>query len=371
MKHRTLLIVLLAALLMLAILPVAAQEQGMARVRIGYFAFDPRENETYIDGERASFDPSWAHAEWAVVPWWADEIQVGTETPYFDVPSGVHSFAFVPSGDRLDSAVLEAEAMEFKPGHVYSLALVGQLELDDLKLMVVDETEAFTGVDPAANYRGILVHNIAGAPPVEVTANGDTVIENLQYREIATYTTPAGYPAYTIVSTVGDEPIKLFEYFNYCDSLNSELVAMIGTFPGEPGSDIFRAFDFGYPEELTVVDGGAVTIGDTLAGEVPAITQRVAYNLSLESDASVNLYVKATGSKTLDSVGSDFFDPMVYVYDSSGSLLFWNDNQSFESYSDNSGLEAISLKAGDYTIQVGGWADLNAGPYELVVERAE
>lgn len=57
--------------------------------------------------------------------------------------------------------------------------------------------------------------------------------------------------------------------------------------------------------------------------------------------------------KTDDSViwWTAAFDSMVYVYDSSGSLLFWNDD--VETWNSDAGLEAISLKAGDYTIQVG------------------
>jgi hypothetical protein len=97
----------------------------------------------------------------------------------------------------------------------------------------------------------------------------------------------------------------------------------------------------------------------------------VAYTLSLDSDTRLNIDVVSTGLRTADSIQSGLFDPMYYVYDSSGRLLFWNDERSAEDGTPNAGLEGVSLKAGVYTIHVGGFTDLIAGPYRLVVASAE
>lgn len=371
MKHNTLLTVLLATLLILAIMPAAAQEEtGVARVRIGYFAFDPRENDTYMNSEPVSFS---FKSGWAEVLWEAGlpGLRTETTTPYIDVPGGFHSFAFVEGGGSLDAAFLGPITVEFKPGHMYSLALVGQKERNNVNLLMVDETEAFAGIDPEANYRGLWVHNIAGAPPLQFTVDGDVLVDNLHYGQIATLTYPVGLHL-TAISTVGDEPTVLFTSGDTEEPRYCELVALSGTYPGEVGSDIFEDWNWAYPGELTVVDQGTVAIGDTLDGEVPAIMQRVAYTLHLNNDTSLDISVHGTSLRTADSIFyPDYFDPMFYVYDSTGSLLFWNDEQSTQDGAASAALEGVTLKAGDYTIEVGGFTDLIAGPYRLVVERAE
>ena len=82
-----------------------------------------------------------------------------------------------------------------------------------------------------------------------------------------------------------------------------------------------------------------------------------------------------TGPRTADSVGSDLFDPMLFIYDVQGSLLYWNDEGPGLSMhkggvASDAGLTAVSLNAGVYAIQVAGYGDLNVGPYALIVRKA-
>lgn len=118
-----------------------------------------------------------------------------------------------------------------------------------------------------------------------------------------------------------------------------------------------------YISEMTFTDGGTVAVGDTIAGEIAERGIRMGYNLTLEADATLNFYANAAYAHS--------FDPVLYVCDAQGDVLFWNDELNFEDEGIfNAGLEGIALPAGSYTIVVSGFSH-RTGSYELVVESAE
>jgi predicted dienelactone hydrolase len=136
------------------------------------------------------------------------------------------------------------------------------------------------------------------------------------------------------------------------------------------GIDEAAVIDPQYFEEITFIDSGTVAVGDTVAGEIADMGTRMGYALSLDADTFLNLYANATGPRTNDRSGARF-DPVLYVLDGQGDVLFWNDevthDDDFQGIWD-AGLDGIELTAGSYTIVVGGFHA--TGPYELVVASA-
>jgi hypothetical protein len=381
-RKRVFFVLLIAALIVpaLAILPFAgAQEkaEGTARVRIGYFAFDPREFDTFIDGERASFGASWEKAGW--LAWTHPDpsysyIVCCVTTPYIDFSSGVHSFAFAPKGEGLDAAVFGPQEVTFEAGHVYSLPIIGEIDDHSLNVLVIDETEVFSDADLSADFMGIVVHDLKGAPPVDVRATLNEEAVKVEYGQFVADWWPGGSMLYDQMSTTGDQPITLFSFTTPpLPAGISDLDAFIGAYPGERGKDYFLAFNWGHPGEITVIDGGAVAVGDTVPGKLAEVAQRVKYTLTLEADMILNIYANATGASTAGYGAGGMFDPSLYVYDAQGNLLWWNEELSWEddlAGKYDAGLEEIALTAGVYAIEVGSANDLTAGPYELIVQSA-
>jgi hypothetical protein len=355
----------------------AQEEAGTARVRIGYFAFDPREFDTFIDGEPAPFGASWEKAGWLA---WSHPdpsysyIVCCVTTPYIDFSSGVHSFAFAPKGEGLGAAVLGPQEVTFEAGHVYSLPIIGEMDEDSLSLLVIDETEAFSEADLSADFMIVAVHDIAGMPSVDAKATVSGEATHLEYGQFMTGWWTGGRMLSIHVSTAGDQPTTLFSFSTVLVPAGiSDLEAYMGSYPGERGKDYFFAFNWGNPGEITVIDGGTVAVGDEISGEVAEVAQRVKYSLTLEADMVLNTYANATGTSTAGYASGGMFDPALYVYDAQGNLVWWNNEISWEddlAGKYDAGLEGIALAAGVYSIEVGSANDLTSGPYKLIVESA-
>jgi hypothetical protein len=377
------LVIVSLALPALAISPFAgAQESaGLVRVRIGYFAFDPTQYDTLIDGELMP-GGGWKEGSWLFFypeqdhPW---VIWCCSATPFLNFPSGVHEFAFAPKGEGPDAVIFGPREVTFEDGHRYSLAVVGEIEDNSLNLLVIDETAAFAEADPGASFMATYVHDIQGAPPVRFRAGAHLLAENLEYDQFATAWLPGGSPSlYLMVSTPGNQYEQLLGFDSGpLPSGISTFEAIIGSYPGDWGTDYSYVSNWWYVGDITVNDGGTVAVGDTIAGEIPAVGTRVQYTLTLDADASLNLYANATGPRT-DGVSETTFDPALYVYDAQGRSLFWNDEITYKDDAINdttlgifdAGLERIDLAAGVYTIEVGAALDFVSGPYELIVESA-
>jgi hypothetical protein len=131
-----------------------------------------------------------------------------------------------------------------------------------------------------------------------------------------------------------------------------------------------------FSREVMFLEGGTAAVGDVIVGEIPDVGNRVEYSLTLDADAPVNFYARATGTATNDESGAAF-DPVLYVRDAQGEVLVWNDDFTV-TYRDkhddlanfDAGLEGLTLPAGSYTIIVNGYGR-STGRYELVVESAD
>ncbi len=372
---RVFVILSVLALLALAITPLAAQDE--ARVRIGYFAFNPSEYDTYIDGELASFSPGWSKVGWNTPLIFLPEYRFDSATPYLAFDRGVHSLAFVPTGEDIGSAILGPQDVTFEAGHHYSLAVIGEMADDSLSLLTIDETEAFKGVDPGNNFMDVVVHDILGAPPIDIIMGEEVVVDNLEYGEWAVYISSEEFSAFAVY-TAEDQPTLLFQLDpSAAQHRICALSVLTGSYPGEVGKDIFWDYNWNYAGEVVLDAGGEAAVGDALAGKIEAPTHRVAYMLNLDTDAVLDIFALATGPRTEDSNGFGLFDPILHIYDERGNLLFWSDDgvgvsqhKGGEAGAADAALAAISLNAGVYSVQVAGFSDLGAGPYALIIRES-
>jgi hypothetical protein len=370
------LFILVFTVLIVVVFPfvVMAQDADTARIRIGYFAFDPRTVDTYIDGEIASFSDGWAHIRWNESPFPMFQlIRTKFTTPYVRLPAGPRSFAFVPKGEDLDSAILGPIEVVLEADHTVALAIVGHN--DDFDLVVSDETVALAGADPNDHFIFNFVHNLWDGPPVDEAVNNQLTIENLAYGNLVTTIKPAG-SAYSSITATGDRSIVFLSGAAKAIPGISNFAALFGEYPGTPGVDYFITYDWDYTGEVTVLDAGSVVVGDELSGTIEEIAQRVRYTLILEDDAALNIYARATGDRYPDSWDEGPFDSSLVIYDADGSLLFWNDElivtdntrRTLDAF--DAGLEGVSLTAGNYIVEVAGAVDIIVGPYRLIIESA-
>jgi hypothetical protein len=124
---------------------------------------DAGDLDLYIDGLKA-----------------VDALTFADVSGYFSLPSGMHSFDFVPAGGSLDDAILSALDVNIMPGTAYELATVG--EGGDLELLVspVDLSPLPPGEGtPLQNTRVRAIHAVASAPAVDVSIIGDDIAEKI------------------------------------------------------------------------------------------------------------------------------------------------------------------------------------------------
>lgn len=365
------------AIIVLSGVSLSGQARGasdeVARLRIGYFAFDPEDFNTYVDGELFPFATHIVNSGWSVPCF---SIRCNTASPFFDFPDGIHSFAFAPQGKSLEAAILGPKEVKLEAGHAYSLAIVGSIDAHNLDLLVIDDTQILAGTDLKTAFVGILVNNIAGISAFEIEMG--TNKELVRYGQFVGNLYTVGRPvSFTVYSTSGDQRKTLFPMNSVpLPAGVSDFGAMFGSYPGTYDKDYFYTANWGYLGKITIVNGGAIAVGSEATGEIAAVTQRMRYTLTLAADTVLNIYASGTGQRNKDTVllGVTTFDPAVYVFDAKGKLLVWNDHVSFAAYSAGkveAKLEGITLKAGTYRIEVGGSFDLVSGPFKLNVEAAK
>jgi hypothetical protein len=378
MLNRRLFMMLMIVVLVLpplAIVPFTeAQEEGVgaARVRIGYFAFDPKDYESYVDGEIFPFATQLVNTGW-LLP--VDTFCVNTASPFFDFSDGIHSFAFVPKGKSLENAILGPKDVTLEAGHVYSLAIVGSLDAGDLDLLVIDDTQILAGTDPQTAFVQILVNNVAGIPAFEVEEGADKNAVGYGQFSAKLYATDSPI-LFSVYAEMQGQRNSLFDMGSFMPSGGiSDFGAMFGTYPGVLNEGYFYAVNWGNLQEITVIDGGTIDVGSEVAGKIAEVAQRVRYTVTLTADTTLTITASGTGQRYVDisMMGVTTFDPALYVFDAEGKLLDWRDDISLEAVIagiTDAKLEEIALKAGTYWIEVGSSYDQVSGPFKLVVESA-
>ena len=94
-----------------------------ARARLAQLALDAPDLEIFVNGER--YDPG------GLFP-------AGLVSTFEAFPAGTYSLAMAPEGAGLKGAVVGPTDLTLEAGHVYTVAVVGQLADKDMQFLVVD-----------------------------------------------------------------------------------------------------------------------------------------------------------------------------------------------------------------------------------------
>jgi hypothetical protein len=316
------------------------------RVRLAQFAVDAPELEIFVDDVLY------------VAPDGSTHVPPGSVSTHVQFPAGSYRVALSPVDAGAEGAVVGPEAFAFEAGHTYTLAVVGQFADDDVRFQLIDETEAFP--DVATISSRILVHNLKGAPNIDMIADGEIIISDLAYGEVATADQPIGSIETILFTAAGEPETVIFQGgLPIWHRGTTYLLALSGNYPGEPGTDYFPIPAIVYMGDITTVDGGSIALGDELEGEVTAPGERVSYTLELEEEAVVNILLTALADSSLDAY--------VRLYDADGNLLVENDELDFIDEPTDAGITDYTLAAGSYTLEVASWGDAFPGTYVLSV----
>jgi len=139
------------------------------------------------------------------------------------------------------------------------------------------------------------------------------------------------------------------------------LFAASGTYPGEPGQDMFLYAIPTFKGELAVTDGGNLEVRMPVEGTL-RIGERIRYALTLDDDATINITLSASEGSPLDSY--------VRIYNADRELLAENDEIDFEDDALDAGVSGYLLMAGEYWIEVSSYRDASSGIYLLTVVMA-
>lgn len=148
---------------------------------------------------------------------------------YVDVSTGAHSLTIAsddPEAPNSKSADFEAQA-----GHRYTVvALTTDAEYTAFEIRVVDETRLMAGL-PEGDLPVIVVHNIVGGPPLDISINDERVISRLEFGDSAAFSSPVG--AYHAAAASSDDPNAFVYEADYTGLVHTNtLGALIGTAPG-------------------------------------------------------------------------------------------------------------------------------------------
>ncbi|MBN1966283.1 MAG: DUF4397 domain-containing protein [Anaerolineae bacterium] len=320
-----------------------------ASVRIAHFALDAPRLQDVLDGV-----PVAGHKP----------VAAGHVSAYVELASGAHTLAFVQMGQNTSIPIIAPLDVTLAPDHSYTAAIIGSLRDGDLGVVLIDETEAFRGIDTDAVPSLIVAHNITDAPALDVIVNGVTLISGLEYGAYMALEAPPGPLDTFQVTTSGASHVVLIAvtepYPKAFEPGTTWLFGLLGTYPGVYGED------YGYipaPAHLggtTIIEGGPIEIGEQVVVTMPAPGHHARYTLSIPADMLADI--------TMNGTGEGFLDAYLRVYDAQGALVFENDEVSDTDTTNDAGLIAVWLPAGTYTIEAGTWNDAFAGTYILQIQ---
>jgi hypothetical protein len=157
-----------AALAAMMALPAGAfaQDEEMAKVRVGHFSPDAPAVDVYANGG-------------AIL----SGVEFGQLSEYLEVPGGTYTIEVVAAGaDPADGAVIGPVDLDFAAGTMTTVAATNVLESIEAQVLA----DAPVPQDGIAQVR--VIHYSADAPGVDIALDGgDVVVENLEYPNAAGY----------------------------------------------------------------------------------------------------------------------------------------------------------------------------------------
>jgi hypothetical protein len=289
-------------------------------------------------------------------------IGVGDVLGYIDLAGGTYTFSFVIDGQRLNQPVIEQIGVRVQIGHEYTLAAVGSVAGDDLRLALIDETALLAGIDQEAGAAHIVIHNLPEVGSIAALADDEAVIDDLPYGEAAAFGIAAEVDSLTIVDAAAPDEV-LAEVAIEADTPPGVrwLHALTRDSPTLSTSGVVLYSAARLMRQETSLEAETIAVGEEVPVTLDLAGQRVRLELRLDEDAVIDIVM----------TGGPGTDAYLYVYDDTGALIAENDEISFQDAGFDAGLFALDLAAGAYVIEAASWNDAYPGRYTLSVSAAD
>lgn len=135
---------------------------GVTSIRFAHFSPDAPFFDVYVDGERFG-DLS---------------LDFGEASEWSEFVPGTYRIALVPGEGGVADALIGPSEFEIEPGQWYTIALIGFVATDSLQAQVLLEDYSEIA---AGETRLSFLHAIENAPPVDVYANQNALLEFVSY----------------------------------------------------------------------------------------------------------------------------------------------------------------------------------------------
>jgi len=159
--HKSWILLVVVALLLIAAGTVSAQEADSAFVRFGHFSVDADEVDVYVDGEVA-----------------VEGLDFPDVSDWMEVSAGTYSVAVAPAGEAIGEAILGPTDYELAAGDWVTVAVIGDVEHETLAAQVLTEDYSDIG---QGETRLSVFHAILAGPPVNVMVNDTELVHGLGY----------------------------------------------------------------------------------------------------------------------------------------------------------------------------------------------
>jgi hypothetical protein len=137
-------------------------EPSFSAVRFAHFSPDTPPLDIYLDGTLID----------------AEDFSFGSVTPWLELSADTHSITLVPTGTGISDAVFGPTDYTFDPNGWTTLAVIGLAETDSVSVRAI--TEDYSEL-PAGEARISFLHAAPGAPPLDLIANGDALLQFVNF----------------------------------------------------------------------------------------------------------------------------------------------------------------------------------------------
>lgn len=141
---------------------VMTDDATMARLRVANLVFDSPNVDLLVNGE-ILVNGSVPQAN----------LFAGYIGGYLYLEPGTYSVAVVPTGEGVDAALVGPLDMALEAGHRYTLAMMGQMEDENVKPLVMDDTAILrTSRTSPEQHSVIFINNVAGTTTIDFDKEG-------------------------------------------------------------------------------------------------------------------------------------------------------------------------------------------------------
>ncbi len=344
---------LIALFILFALSMTASAQADGAQLRVGHFVFDAPAVNLYMDGEIITGQDG--------TPMLFGSMTLPSE--YVDLAAGTRTFALTAEGEALDSALVGAQELTLETGHRYTLAVMGNVSLNDLHFTLIDETAAIAENDIDLSAITIFVNNLAGIPAMDFVFADEPVISNLAYGDYEIMQDPTE-GSHSHVTAHGDPTAVILDVPEAVGSPAHFFAVFVfsGTFSGAIWEGYTVLYTGQFEGELTIIDGGPIAVGDALPVEFTDMGQRMQFTLILDAPAVLDIVQSS----------EEELDAFLRIYDSAGNMLYENDELSMTDPegSWDAGWIGLALEAGTYVIEAATFIDTGVGTFTLSVSAA-